>query len=189
MEISQRLSGIGVGRRQWSSAWLRSWLSTAAPHLFVGLAVAGLAATALTLGHFTAFYSIDGDIKYLGALNIARHFPDPAIAYPSVRFDPTGRFTLPLTAWYAGHDYAGYSLPFLYIAAAALALFGTAGLILPAIAGTAILLYAQLCLADLLELKTCRPWYSGSRSPRRLSCSIRCHFGSTRGARGSCWPG
>ena len=127
-----------------------------APRLAVGGVAIVLVAAAAWLGHFTAFYSVDGDVKYLGALNLARHFPNAAISYPSYRFDPGGTYTLPLTGWFGGHDYAGYSLPFLYISAAALALFGNAGLILPPVLGTVVLMYAILRLADLIELKTSR---------------------------------
>lgn len=129
--------------------------------LLTGLTMAavlvGLVALALKLGHFTTFFSVDGDIKYLAALNIAHHPPNPAIPYPFHRFDPSGRFTLPLTAWYNGHDYAGYSLPFEYIAAVFIRLFGSAGIIAPSILATGILLVVQLQLASLIGLRGQRP--------------------------------
>src|SRR5579872_1851284 len=156
MEISQRLKGGAVRRSRVSLAAPRISAAGLAPHVLVVGAGACLALVALAIGHFTAFYSVDGDIKYLGALNLAQHFPNPSIAYPSSRFDPSGRYTLPLTAWYNGHDYAGYTLPFLYVSAAAIALFGQAGLVLPAVLGTVALLYAQLRLADLIDLKASR---------------------------------
>jgi hypothetical protein len=114
--------------------------------------VAGLTVTALALGHLTAFYSIDGDVKYLGAVSISHHFLDPSIPYPFHRFDPSGQYTLPLTAWYGGHDYAGYSLPFEYIAGASIWLLGTTGVILPSIVATGLLLIVQMELASLVGL-------------------------------------
>jgi hypothetical protein len=153
MEMSQRLKGEAAWRTFLSLAAVRPRIRRWTPHLVVACTAICLGVVALALGHLTSFYSVDGDIKYLGALSIAHHFSNSSIAYPSSALDPTGHYSLPLTAWYSGHDYAGYSLPFLYIAAVGLALFGTAGLILPPILGAVILLYAQMCLAHLLDLR------------------------------------
>lgn len=156
MEISQRFRGGAIGRSRSSAAarWF-AWPSLPVCLTLVAI-LAALIGIAAWLGNATAFYSVDGDIKYLGALNIARHFANPAIDYPALRFDPAGRYSLPLTAWYGGHDYAGYSLPFLYMAAAAVKLFGAAGLVLPSIVATMLLLWTQLRLARLLELRASR---------------------------------
>ncbi|HEV3312159.1 MAG TPA: DUF4386 family protein [Chloroflexota bacterium] len=121
----------------------------------LGIGVA-LAVVALLIGHFTDFYSVDGDAKYLAALNLARHFPNAAISYPYAAHDPLGRFTLPLTAWYGGHDYAGYSLPFEMISGLAVAALGSAGLVLPPVVATVLLLVVQLQLASLLGLRSQR---------------------------------
>ncbi|GEM_PF-5892065 len=121
--------------------------------VLVGAISAGLIAIGLLLGHFTTFFSADAGVKYLAARSIARHWTDAAIPYPLARLDPHGRFVLPLTAWLRGRDFAGYSLPFEYLTALALVAFGSLGLILPQVAGTAALLWAQASLADLVGLR------------------------------------
>src|SRR5579884_1712202 len=155
--MSRPLYGARVEERS-----LRARLTTvrtepAVCYGLMALLIAALVALGLALGHFTAFYSIDGDIKFLAALSIAHHPLNPAIPYPFHRLDPSGRFTLPLTAWYNGHDYAGYSLPFEYIAALFLKLFGSAGLIAPSIAATGLLLPAQFHLARLARIRVGLP--------------------------------
>lgn len=140
--LSAELNAKGVV----SGAWIKEYGTLA------GIVLA-LIAVALAMGRFTTFYSVDGEIKYLAAVAIAHHPLDPSIPYPFHRFDPRGAFTLPLTGWYNGHEYAGYSLPFLYLTGLCIAILGKAGVILPAILGTAALLVAQLRLAQLLEIK------------------------------------
>src|SRR5579884_879852 len=162
MEMSRPLYGARVEERS-----LRTRLTTvrtepAVCYGLMALLIAALVALGLALGHFTDFYSIDGDIKFLAALSIAHHPLNPAIPYPFHRLDPSGRFTLPLTAWYNGHDYAGYSLPFEYIAALFLKLFGSAGLIAASIAATGLLLPAQFHLARLAGIR-------GHRGPLLLA--------------------
>jgi len=160
--MSRPLYGARVEERS-----LRARLTTvrtepAVCYGLMALLIAALVALGLALGHFTDFYSIDGDIKFLAALSIAHHPLNPAIPYPFHRLDPSGRFTLPLTAWYNGHDYAGYSLPFEYIAALFLKLFGSAGLIAPSIAATGLLLLVQFHLARLAGIR-------GHRGPLLLA--------------------
>lgn len=112
-----------------------------------------LIAMALAIGNFPIFYSVDGEVKYLAAQAIAHHLLNPAIAYPYHHLDPGGAFTLPLTGWLNGHEYAGYSLPFLYLTGLCVAIFGVGGVLLPAILGTVALLAAQLRLARLLRIQ------------------------------------
>ena len=161
MEISQRLGG-GAARRSFSLNRLRLAIAAIGDHAVVGMSCAALLGVSAWIGHYTSFYSIDGDVKYLGADSLARHFPSAAIPYPGRTFDPAGRYILPLTAWFGGHQYAGYSLLFLAIAASAIKLFGAAGVIVPPVLGTGVLLYGQFRLADLLGLRTNRVILAGA---------------------------
>jgi hypothetical protein len=122
-------------------------------YLLIVALTGSLLCIAILLGRFTTFFSVDEDIKYLAASSLVHHWNNAAIPYPLHGFDPGGRYTLPLTAWVHGHQYAGYSLPFELLGAAALSLFGPAGLVLPPILGTAALLTIQLKLAAALDLK------------------------------------
>ncbi len=153
MEMSQSLS-----RGRESAHGLKWGLSLLRSEPFICYAsiagvIVALVMLALRMGHFTDFYSIDGDIKYLASLSLAHHPLNSSISYPFHRFDPSGKYTLPLTGWYNGHDYAGYSLPFEYIGALFLALFGSAGLIAPSILATGMLMLAQMELASLIGLR------------------------------------
>ncbi len=127
-----------------------------AAYLLIGLTTVVLLALALGLQRFTDFYSVDGDVKYLAALAISHHPFNPSIPYPAAHFDPAGHYSLPLTGWYHGHDYAGYSLLFEYLAGFSLALFGSAGLVLPSIVATVAILFIQFELAKMIGLRSCR---------------------------------
>jgi hypothetical protein len=128
-------------------------LEAYADYLTIGAILAGLVAIGLLLGQFTSFFSIDGDIKYLSAWSVAHHWNNAAIAYPFAHMDPAGHYVLPLTAWVNGHDYAGYSVPFEYLTAFCLAIFGNAGLVVPPVLGTGLLLLVQLQMATLLGIR------------------------------------
>lgn len=119
--------------------------------MIVSVAV-GLLLVALTLGRFIAFFNVDGDVTYLGALSLTHHWLSAGIPYPFAHADPAGRYTLPLTAWIDHQQFAGYSLPFEYVTAAFIALFGQAGILAPSLLGTAGIMLVQLRLASLLGL-------------------------------------
>ena len=152
MHVDNQLLGVAPAARsrpavRWDA------LESYADYLTIGALLAGLVAIGLLLGQFTSFFSIDGDIKYLSAWSIAHHWNNAAIAYPFGRVDPAGHYVLPLTAWVHGHDYAGYSLPFEYLTAFCLAIFGNAGLVVPPVLGTGLLLLVQLQMATLLGIR------------------------------------
>ena len=153
MEMS-RLRSDGAAWRSKAAVALRPLEDErVVSYVTIGVIVAALILAARAIGSFSTFYSIDGAIKYLASVNIVHHPLNPAISYPYGRSDPNGTYTLPLTAWYNGHDYAGYSLLFEYMSGFAIALFGTAGVIVPPIVATGLLLIVQVELADLVGLQ------------------------------------
>jgi hypothetical protein len=152
MHVDNQLLGVAPAARSRPAVrWAA--LESYADYLTIGALLAGLVAIGLLLGQFTSFFSIDGDIKYLSAWSIAHHWNNAAIAYPFARMDSAGHYVLPLTAWVHGHDYAGYSLPFEYLTAFCLAIFGNAGLVVPPVLGTGLLLLVQLQMATLLGIR------------------------------------
>lgn len=140
------------------------WFVEASDYLTV-IGVTGiLLCLVLLMGHYTTFFLVDQDIKYLAAASLSHHWNNAAISYPFHLVDPHGVYALPLTAWIHGHEYAGYSLPFEYLGAVSLWAFGTAGLALPALVGTVILLFVQIQMASLLGLEGRRSLLFGRHS-------------------------
>jgi hypothetical protein len=152
MELKERAYGHEL-RSYPSSQTIWREVAGLSDYLIVVALTGILLCIALLLGRFTTFFTVDHDIKYLAASSLLHHWNNAAIPYPLKSLDPSGRYTLPLTAWVHGHQYAGYSLPFELLAAAAMSLFGPAGLVLPPILGTSALLTIQLQLASALGLK------------------------------------
>ena len=153
MEFREHLqSPLVSGRSNVAGAALR-WFVEASDYLTV-IGVTGiLLCVVLLMGHYTTFFLVDQDIKYLAAASLSHHWNNAAIPYPFHLLDPQGVYALPLTAWIDGHEYAGYSLPFEYMGALSLWAFGTAGLALPALVGTAFLLIIQIQMASLVGLE------------------------------------
>ena len=122
----------------------------------VGITVA-IGLIAIVMGRYTAFFNGDGDIKYLAALSLTHHWWSAAIAYPFAALDPNGQFVLPMTTLVQGHDYAGYSLPFEYLTAISISVFGKAGILLPTLTGTLAILLVELRMCAILGIDRRRP--------------------------------
>jgi hypothetical protein len=153
MELKEQVFRPTVQAAPARAGALLSWVAGVSDYLTVAALTGILFCTTLLMGHFTTFFTVDQDIKYLAASNLKDHWNNAAIPYPFAHFDPQGLYTLPFTAWIQGHQYSGYSLPFEYLGAVSISLFGAAGLALPALLGTAALLTIQLQLASLLGLR------------------------------------
>lgn len=150
MEIARGVCAQ-TGWRKAARSTTLAW-SDGVPYALVALIGLALIVAGLLIGHYATFFSADSGVKYLASRSILNHGSSAAIPYPFAHFDPHGKYVLPLTAWINGQDFAGYSLPFEYLTAFCMLLFGAAGTVVPSVLGTVCILVAQVELAKLLSL-------------------------------------